>query len=229
MSLMWTCFRHYLENFLDGSRGLDHTRRMKPLLTPVVAICLLLISFGRSLAAVAPAGKVRTISDISSVPRQVLQRSISPKFYQSLLVSPIEGLVIVRGQIGVSTRVSGLKVVHSELGGAYDSLALERARAMKISGYYALDKINQTGPVLIYLLVYKIADGTAALSFAQLDEPGGDQQQYYGSAVLAVKKNDGKWIEIKSVDSLQGKGMVLRTARNSNFVMREVWFLAGFK
>jgi hypothetical protein len=201
---------------------------MKPSLTPLIVICLLLISFGRSSAAVTPPGKIRTISDVSSIPQQVLQRSISPKFYQSLLISPLEGLVIVRGQIGVSTRLAGLKVVHSELGGAYDSLALERASAMRISGYYAMDKINQTGPVLVYLLLYKTADGIAALSFAQLDEPGGDQQQYYGCATLAVKKSNGKWTEIKSVDSLQGKGMVLRTVRNSNFVMREVWFLAGF-
>ncbi|MEY2496068.1 MAG: hypothetical protein QOJ45_2560 [Verrucomicrobiota bacterium] len=36
-----------------------------------------------------------------------------------------------------------------------------------------------------------------ALSFAHLDEPGGDQADYYGCARLAVLKADGKWTEIK--------------------------------
>jgi hypothetical protein len=197
-------------------------------LTPIVVLCVLLAFAGRTLAASEPTGKVRTISDISSIPHQVLQRSISPKFYKTLLISPIQGYVVVRGQVDNTTHLSGLRVIHSELGGAFDAIALERAKALTISGYYSTDKIIQTGNVLVTLLVYKIADGTAALSFAQVDEPGGDQQQYYGCAVLAVLKSDGKWTEIKSVDTLQGKGMVLRNSRNSKIAMREVWFFGGF-
>jgi len=120
-------------------------------------------------------------------------------------------------------------VVHSELGGAYDSLALARAKAVTISGYYALDKINQTGNVLVHLLIYKIADGTMALSFSQLDEPGGDQQAYYGCAVLAVQKADGQWTEIKSVDGLQAKGLAVQSNKNSKYALREIYFFAGFK
>jgi hypothetical protein len=119
-----------------------------------------------------------------------------------------------------------MRVVHSELNGAYDSLALERAEALTISGYSALDKLNPTANVLVHLLIYQIADGTMALSFAQVDESGGDQQEYFGCAVLAVKKSDGKWTEIKSVDYLQGKGLALRKSR---YAMRDVWFFAGFK
>jgi len=199
---------------------------MNPL-TWTVLLCVLL-TFANGAVAAGPSGKVRTISDISSIPQQVLQRSISPKFYKSLLISPIEGYVVVRGQVGNTTHLSGLRVIHSELGGAYDAVALERAKALTISGYYSIDKLVQTGNVLVTLLIYKIADGTAALSFAQIDEPAGDQQQYYGCAVLAVLKNDGKWTEIKSVDSLQGKGLVLRNAKNSKFAMREIWFFASF-
>jgi hypothetical protein len=81
----------------------------------------------------------------------------------------------------------------------------------------------------VHLLVYQIADGTMALSFAQLDEPGGDQQDYYGCAVLAVKKRDGTWTEIKSVDSLQAKGLTVRNNKNSKQTMREIWFFAGFR
>jgi hypothetical protein len=201
---------------------------MKPLASAIVLCVLIVFPRPTFAAAKEPTGKVRTISDISSIPHQVLQRSISPKFYKTLLISPIEGYVVVRGQVSSTTHLSGLRVIHSELGGAYDALALERAKAMTISGYYSTDKIIQTGNVLVTLLIYKIADGTAALSFAQVDEPGGDQAQYYGCAVLSVLKNDGKWTEIKSVDSLHGKGMVLRNVRNSKFAMREVWFFAGF-
>ncbi|HYJ04543.1 MAG TPA: hypothetical protein VEX43_05375 [Chthoniobacterales bacterium] len=202
---------------------------MKPF-TPIVILCFILAFSGRAFAAPnQPTGKVRTISNISSIPHQVLQRSISPKFYKSLLISPIEGYVVVRGQVNNTTHLSGLRVIHSELGGAYDALALETARAMTISGYYSTDKITQTGNVLVTLLIYKIADGTAALSFAQVDEPGGDQQQYYGCAVLAVRKGGGIWTEIKSVDSLHGKGIALRSVRNSKFTLREIYFFAGFQ
>lgn len=119
-----------------------------------------------------------------------------------------------------------MNIIHSELGGAYDSLALERAQAVRIAGYYGLGKMNRTGNVLVHLLIYKIADGTIALSFAQLDEPGGDQQEYYGSAVLAARGPGGAWSEIKSVDTLQGKGITLRESR---FAMRDIWFFAGFE
>jgi hypothetical protein len=118
-----------------------------------------------------------------------------------------------------------MRIVHSELNGAYDSLALERAKAVSIQGYAAVDKINPTGRVLVHLLIYKTADGILALSFAQIDEPAGDQQDYYGCANLAVRKNDGRWVAIKSVDSLEGKGLVLRTQTNSK---RAIWFFATF-
>jgi hypothetical protein len=195
---------------------------MKPLLS---VICLLLTFPGSTFAALAPSANVRTIADVSSIPPRVLQRSISPKFYKSLLISPIQGCVIVRAQLS-GTRLSGMKVVHSELNGAYDSLALERAKALKISGYSALERLNPTANVLVNLLIYQIADGTMALSFAQLDEPGGDQQEYFGCAVLEVKKSDGRWTEIKAADNLQKKGLALRKSR---YVMRDIWFFAGFK
>lgn len=195
---------------------------MKRLLVLLVTVLLAGPSFGY----LSP-GSTRTIENISAIPQRVLQRSISPKFYQSLLISPVEGYVAVRGQLD-GTRLSGLRVVHSELDGAYDSLALERAKAVTITGYYGLDRLNKGGSVVVHLLIYKIADGTMALSFANLDEPGGDQQQYYGSAVLAVLKSDRRWTEIKSVPTLQGKGLAVQTTKSSKFATREIYFFAGF-
>jgi hypothetical protein len=147
-----------------------------------------------------------------------------PRFYKAR-ASPLLGCVIVRAQLS-NTRLTGMSIIHSDLAGAYDSLALERAKAMTITGYYSLGKMNRVGNVLVHLLIYEIADGTMALSFAQLDEPGGDQQEYFGSAVLTVRKPDGEWTEVKSVETLQGKGVGLRKSR---FDMRDIYFFAGFK
>ncbi|MFZ1219168.1 MAG: hypothetical protein WAO00_07735, partial [Chthoniobacterales bacterium] len=74
---------------------------MKRLLILLVTVVLVGTSFGY----VSP-GNARTISSISSIPQRILQRSISPKFYQSLLISPVEGYVAVRGQLD-GTRLSG--------------------------------------------------------------------------------------------------------------------------
>ena len=193
---------------------------MKPSVTFLTIVALMGCAF-----AAQPSTRARTISDVPSISHRALQRSISPKFYQSLLVSPIQACVVVRGQLA-NLHLTGTSIVHSELDGAYDSLALERAKAVTIAGYNGLGKMNRTGNVLVHLLIYKIADGTIALSFAQLDEPGGDQQEIYGSAVLAAQKGDNPWTEIKSVESLQGKGLTLRESR---FAMRDIWFFAGFK
>ena len=196
---------------------------MKPYLPVVISLLL-----GSGL--VTKSSQARTLNDIPSMPHRVLQRSISPKFYKSMLKSPLEGLVIVRGQVGRTPRLSGLRIIHSELGGKFDSVALDRARNLTVSGYFATDKLNPNANVLVNVLIYKIADGTAVLSFAQVDEPGGDQQNYYGCAVLEVLKSDGTWVHIPSVDSLEGKGLVLRTFQNdSKLTMREIFFMAGFK
>ena len=196
---------------------------MKPPVT-FLAVTILLSLPGSGLATQS-SERARTISDVPTISHRVLQRSISPKFYKSLRISPLLGCVIVRAQL-LNTHLTGMSIIHSNLGGAYDALALERAKAMTITGYYALGKMNRVGNVLVHLLIYEIADGTMALSFAQLDEPGGDQQEYFGSAVLTVRKPGSEWTEIKSVDTLQGKGLGLRKSR---FDMRDIWFFAGFK
>ena len=196
---------------------------MKPPITSLAVILLLGLS-GSSLATQSST-RVRTISDVPTIAHRVLQRSISPRFYESLRVSPLLGCVVVRAQLS-NTHLQGMSIIHSELSGAYDSLALERARAVTIAGYYGLGKLSRVGNVLVHLLIYQIADGTMALSFAQLDEPGGDQQEQFGSAVLTVRNPEGDWTEIKSIDTLQGKGLALRKSR---FDMRDVYFFAGFK
>lgn len=183
---------------------------MKPLL-----ILLILFSFLRSSDAAPPTSPVRTLRDINVISTRVLQRSISPKFYKSLTMSPIQGWVVVRAKL-TGTRLSGMRVIHSELNGAYDALALKLAEEAQIAGYYSIERPNVGGSVLLHLLIYQIADGTMALSFPQFDQPGGDQMEYYGCAKLAVLRGDGKWTEIKGPESLQGKGWAVRAAGMAN-------------
>ncbi len=181
----------------------DENWRMKPLLI----VSFLLASLAPGFAAQAPPAN-RKLGDLNVIPMQVLQRSISPRFYRSLLVSPVEGWVVVRASLS-GTRLSGARVIHSELQGQYDPLALQLAKEASIAGNYAIDRPNVPASVLLHVLVYKIADGTMVLSFAHLDHPGGNQMQYYGcSRLLTLKSN--KWSEIAGPESLQGKGWAVR-------------------
>jgi hypothetical protein len=176
---------------------------MKPFLTIVVFAALLAAS-----RATSASGKGRVLTDLNVIPTSVLQRSISPKFYKSLLISPIEGWIVVRAQL-TGTRLSGARVIRSELKGLYDPLAFQLAKEAQIAGNYTLDRPNAPASVLLHLLVYQIADGTMVLSFAHLDGAGGNQMQYYGCARLLVLKNN-KWTEIKGPESLHGKGLAVR-------------------
>jgi hypothetical protein len=178
---------------------------MKPLLALFIVLALI-----RSSVAEPQSALGRSIRDVKLIPTPVLQRSISPKFYQSLLVSPIEGWVAVQGNLH-GTTLSGLKVVRSEPRGLHDHLALQRAKDVVIAGNFTLASPHIGSSVLVHLLIYRIADGTMALSFASLDGPGGNQQQYFGCARLAVlKESDGKWVEIKGPPGLEGKGLAVR-------------------
>ena len=180
---------------------------MKPALT--LLTLLILISFHSNSTAAQVPRQSHTLQDINIIPTRVLQRSISPKFYKSLLISPIKGWIVVRANLW-GTRLSGMRVIHSELDGAYDNVALKLANEARISGYYSIERPSFGSSVLVHLLIYQIADGTMALCFPQFDEPGGDQMEYFGCARLAVLKSDGKWTEIKGPESLEGKGWAVR-------------------
>lgn len=175
----------------------------------LVSAGFIVTAFAASTIAAAPPSQIRTISNLNAISTQAFQRSISPKFYKSLLISPIQGWVAVRGTLS-GTRLSGLKVVHSELEGRFDALALQFAKEIQIAGYYSIEHPHFGGSVLVHLLIYQIADGTMALSFPQFAEAGGDQMEYFGCARLAVLKKDGTRTEIKGPDTLQGKGWAVR-------------------
>ena len=179
---------------------------MKRILSLLAVVIIL--SIAHTVAA-ATSAEGRTINDLNIIPTRVLQRSVSAKFFKSLLISPIKGWVVVRGELS-GTRLAGLRVVRAEPNSLNNGLALQRAKDVELAGYYSIERPNTKPSVLVHLLLYQIADGTMALSFAHLDEPGGNQMEYYGCARLAVLKSDGKWTEIKGPESLDGKGWAVR-------------------
>jgi hypothetical protein len=181
---------------------------------PLQKVLILAAFLGTGIAAPRPV-EGRTLTDINVIPTRVLQRSISPKFYKSLLISPIQGRVVVRASLS-GTSLTGMRVIYSEPKGLHDHLALQRAKDVQIAGNYSIERPNTQSSVLVHLLIYQIADGTMALSFAHLDEPGGNQMEYYGCARLAVLKNDGKWTEIKGPEGLEGKGWAVRRGIKNN-------------
>ena len=176
---------------MDGSDVLAyadlicHAHAMKACLTILVLVSFLFPAF-----AAAPSSKGRKITELNVIPLRVLQRSISPKFYKSLTISPVDGWIVVRASL-VGTHLSGARIVRSALGGEWDALALQRASEVIIAGNYSIAEPNRGTSVLLHLLVYKIADGMMALSFAHLDEPGGNQADYFGCARLAVVPTSG--------------------------------------
>jgi hypothetical protein len=188
---------------LGKNWGMKSSPRLLTVLVPFLFL-------GSTFAAKPPAEE-RRLPDMNLIPTRVLQRSISPKFYKSLLISPVQGWVVVRGNL-IGTHLSGMKVVRSEPNDLNNHLALQRAKEVEIAGNFSLDHPNAGSPVLVHLLLYKTADGTLALSFAHLDGPGGDQEQYWGCARLAVLKRDGKWTEIMGPEGLQGKGWAVRSS-----------------
>jgi hypothetical protein len=197
----------YYEQLSCASFSLGQTQSMKPAVT-FLSLLISIVFLGSSFAA-SPASEGRKLTDLNLIPTRILQRSISPKFYKSLLISPVTGWIVVRASL-TGTHLSGARVIRSELEGTYNSLALKLANEFSIAGYYSIDRPRMGSSILLHLLIYKIADGTMALSFAHLDEPGGDQVSYYGCARLAVLKADGKWTEIKGPPGLEGKGWAVR-------------------
>lgn len=180
---------------------------MKPLLG-----LLITLAFVAQSTAAIPQAQGRRIDELNVISTRTLQRSISPRFYRSLCVSPIQGLVVVRANL-IDTHLSGVRIIHSEMDGRFDQLALKLAKEQVIAGYYGIDQPGRAGRVFLHLVVYQIADGTMVLCFPTFDEPGGDQIRTWGCAKLLVLKNNGTWDEIEGPEGLQGKGWAVRMPR----------------
>jgi hypothetical protein len=158
---------------------------MKPWWLPALLCALVLGS--RDVEA-------RSINDIPAA-KEALLRIVSPKFYRSLAISPVEGWVVVRGDL-VNDHLARTRVVRSDVDGNYNKLALELANNLQIVDLTRTATLNVRRSVSVHLLLYQIADGTMAMSFAHFDEAGGNQLRYSGAAWMAVRKGD-KWLTIE--------------------------------
>src|SRR3979411_990538 len=136
----------------------------------VLSIALLLVACTSS--SFSTGGAQRNIGD-SPGAREALLRIVSPKFYRSLLVSPVEGWIVVRGSLA-GTHLFGPRIIHSELNGTYDSLALQLAKNLEVIGL-APTETRQPPNVALHVLIYQIADGKLARSFAHSATTGGTQ------------------------------------------------------
>ena len=159
----------------------------------LVIALLTTAALSNSFAALRPTP--RTIKEVPEA-REALRRIVSPKFYDSLSISPINGWITVRGLLSADHLI-GTRVVRSDFGGRYDSLALELARNLQIRTPPTEGTLIPTRPVLVHVLIYQIADGNLAVSFAEFDEVGGTQMKYYGSAWMAVEKGEYNWVTIE--------------------------------
>jgi hypothetical protein len=144
--------------------------------------------------AAPPTANVRTIEDIPGLQAEPLRSLLSAKFYKSLRLSRVDGWIAVRGAL-VGNRMTGAKIVHSELNGAYDSLALEKAKEWELKGSNPELGTYIPHTVIAHLLIYQLKNGKMALSFIHLDDPGGNEFSYYGEPWIAVEKN-GKWEQV---------------------------------
>lgn len=152
----------------------------------------------------------KTIRDLSGTIRLgVLERSVSPKFYQSLLVSPLEDWSIVRMRVA-GRRLSGARIIRPSVNPAYNSLALQFANELTLVVNAPSGTAGQTDSALMHLLIYKIADGVMAVSFAYPDVPAGQQVKSFGNVRLSVKTKEGRWTEIRPLESRQDKTASLR-------------------
>src|SRR5215212_5737442 len=116
--------------------------------------------------------EARSINDIPAA-KEALLRIVSPKFYRSLAISPVEGWVVVRGDL-VNDHLARTRVVRSDAEGNYNKLALELANNLQIVDLTRADTLNVRRSVSVHLLLYQIADGTMGMSFAHFDEAGGN-------------------------------------------------------
>lgn len=150
-----------------------------------------------ALIALLLSGNFATARSINDIPvaREALLRIVSPKFYRSLLISPVEGWIVVRGDltndsftgseggsfgIGRPVRQTGLGARPEFANrGLHPGRYVERAPGRPGSSVGLSNRRRPDGDVI-----------------AHLDESGGNQLRYSGAAWMAVLKGD-KWVTIE--------------------------------
>ncbi|MDQ6624101.1 MAG: hypothetical protein M3Y86_11550 [Verrucomicrobiota bacterium] len=157
----------------------------------------LVMSASLGMAAPPPAhvsANVRTIGTIADFPRESLRRGISGQLYKSLAISPIAAWVTARAPV-TNASTGHAMIVRSDANGAFDKMALELANHYTVSGMNTIESRMALDAIMVHLLVYKIADGWMAISFASMDDSRYAGYLQHGGAWVGVSKN-GQWTTI---------------------------------
>jgi hypothetical protein len=173
----------------------------------VLSLVVWLASSPLVAAARSPA-REKTIKDLSStLPLELFQRSVGPKFYRSLLASPLEDWSVVRAQV-TGTRLARPRIIRPAANPAYNSLALRFTNGLTLTENKG---VRQGDSALLHLLIYRIADGVMAVSFAHPEAAADQPRKYVGQIRLSVKTTEGPWTEIlASETSLHERARRLR-------------------
>lgn len=151
---------------------------------------VLLLSVITSAAATAP----RTIAEYPEA-REYLRRTTNLPFYKSVLNAPVNHWITVRGDVA-GDHLQGTHLVRSDAEPVFNDLALELAQNLQVIGAN-VSRQRTNRAALVHLLIYKIADGDLAVSFAHFDEPGAAHLRIQGAAWMAVRKQSGQWVTIE--------------------------------
>lgn len=166
--------------------------------------------FAPAVFAARPDVRGKTIKDLSdTVPLGILQRSAGAKFYRSLLVSPLDDWSVVRARTA-GGRLSGARVIRPAANPVYDSLALKFASDLTLAAHDAAGSARQTESAQMHLLIYRIADGLMAVSFAYAESSARREMKHFGTVRISVKAKEGRWVEIAPSETAPHKGWSLR-------------------
>lgn len=166
--------------------------------------------FAPAVFAARPEVGGKTIKDLSgSIPLEVLERSVGSKFYRSLLVSPLEDWSVIRARIA-GRRLSGARIIRPAANPAYDSLALKFASDLPLAASDSRGSARQTDSAEMHLLIYRIADGLMAVSFAYAESSANKEMKRFGTVRISVRAKEGRWAEIRPSETASIKGWSLR-------------------
>jgi hypothetical protein len=166
---------------------------------------VMLDSFAPTALAAPADARRKTIRDLSEMlPLGVLERSVGPKFYRSLLASPLDDWSVIRAQVS-SARLWRPLVIRPAANPAYNALALKYASGLTLVTNERSKGFRQGDSALMHLLIYRIADGLMAVSFAHPEAAADRRMKNVGSIRLSVKTKEGPWTEIKGAEPQEEK------------------------
>ena len=168
------------------------------------ASLVVMLTAAPSVVAAAPPRSGKTIKDLSNtIPLELFQRTVGAKFYQSLLASPLDDWSVVRAQMA-GRRLVRPRVIRPAANPAYNTLALKYAGGTTLVADESKG-VRQSDSALLHLLIYKIADGVMAVSFAHPEAAADQHRTNAGHIRLLVKTNEGPWTEIVATETQDQK------------------------